>query len=129
MSFAPATGIRSLMREAHRAGARVIHFPEGATCSPNKRIMSANGPREIGSADWSRFEWDDLSEELDAISKLARELRLWTIVGSVHRLTPPHRPHNSLYVLPIKANLLTAMMSECFRIRKSRSCTRLAKSR
>jgi predicted amidohydrolase len=98
--------IRSLMREAHGAGARVIHFPEGATCSPNKRIMSANGPREIGSADWNRFEWDDLSEELDAISKLARELRLWTIVGSVHRLTPPHRPHNSLYVLSDHGELI-----------------------
>ncbi|HWT60549.1 MAG TPA: carbon-nitrogen hydrolase family protein, partial [Rhizobium sp.] len=32
--------MRSLMEEAHKKGARLIHFPEGATCSPNKRIMS-----------------------------------------------------------------------------------------
>lgn len=98
--------IRSLMHEAHKAGARVIHLPEGATCSPNKRVMSASGPREIGPADWNRFEWTILSEELDAIRQLAKELRLWTIVGSVHRLSSPHRPHNSLYVISDDGELI-----------------------
>jgi hypothetical protein len=40
--------VRELMRQASRAGARIIHFPEGATCSPHKRIMSATGPAEVG---------------------------------------------------------------------------------
>ena len=40
--------VRELMRQAHRAGARIIHFPEGATCSPHKRIMSVTGPAEVG---------------------------------------------------------------------------------
>lgn len=91
--------MRGLMREAHRAGARLVHFPEGATCSPNKRIMSSLGPREAGPADWDRFEWAALREELIATSGLARELGLWTVFGSVHRLTRPNRPHNSLYVV------------------------------
>jgi predicted amidohydrolase len=29
--------LRGLMRDAHRAGARLVHFPEGATCSPTAR--------------------------------------------------------------------------------------------
>jgi predicted amidohydrolase len=91
--------MRSLMREARQAGARVLHFPEGTTCSPNKRIMSVSGPRTIGPAEWSRFEWTALREELDATRELARELGLWTIFGSVHQLTQPHRPHNSLYIV------------------------------
>jgi hypothetical protein len=33
--------MRRLMRAASEAGSWVVHFPEGATCSPNKRIMSA----------------------------------------------------------------------------------------
>ncbi|RWQ31356.1 MAG: carbon-nitrogen hydrolase family protein [Mesorhizobium sp.] len=99
--------MRSLMRDAHEAGARLIHFPEGATCSPNKRIMSDNGPKEISSSDWTRFEWAVLREELDATSKLARELRLWTVFGSVHQLTQPHRPHNSLYVVSDRGDLMT----------------------
>ncbi|WP_454811402.1 carbon-nitrogen hydrolase family protein [Labrys neptuniae] len=104
-----ATGeeMRRLMREAHKEGARLIHFPEGATCSPNKRIMSQNGPGDIGPSDWTRFDWAVLREELDMISTLARELGLWTAFGSVHRLTPPHRPHNSLYVVSDRGDLVT----------------------
>lgn len=99
--------MRSLMEEAHKAGARLVHFPEGATCSPNKRVMSGNGPREIGPSDWARFEWAVLREELNATSKLTKELQLWTVFGSVHQLTPPHRPHNSLYVISDRGELVT----------------------
>ena len=99
--------MRRLMREARQAGARIVHFPEGATCSPNKRIMSTNGPEEVGPSDWSRFEWVVLRQELDATRKLARELGLWTIFGSVHRLTQPRRPHNSLYVVSDRGELVT----------------------
>jgi predicted amidohydrolase len=104
-----ASGIemRRLMNEAHKAGARLVHFPEGATSSPNKRIMSETGPKEIGPSNWTRFEWAVLREELDATSKFARELRLWTVFGSVHQLTPPHRPHNSLYIVSDRGELLT----------------------
>ncbi|RUL98026.1 carbon-nitrogen hydrolase family protein [Rhizobium chutanense] len=99
--------IRLLMRQAREAGARLVHFPEGTTSSPNKRIMSEIGPREIGPSDWRRFEWAVLREELDATRRLARELRLWTVIGSVHPLTAPHRPHNSLYVVSDRGELVT----------------------
>jgi predicted amidohydrolase len=99
--------VRELMRQAHKAGARIIHFPEGATASPHKRIMSVTGPAEVGQADWGRADWLVLREELAAIARLAGELRLWTVVGSVHRLTPPHRPHNSMYVISDQGELVT----------------------
>jgi predicted amidohydrolase len=98
---------RELMRQAHRAGARIIHFPEGATCSPHKRIMSVSGPAEIGPADWGRADWQVLREEVAAVARLAGELRLWTVLGSVHPLTPPHRPHNSMYVISDAGELVT----------------------
>jgi hypothetical protein len=66
--------IRQLMSEAREAGARLIHFPEGATCSPHKLIMSINGPDKVGASDWDRLEWDVLQEELKATAALAREL-------------------------------------------------------
>ncbi|MES0002802.1 carbon-nitrogen hydrolase family protein [Mesorhizobium sp. M0051] len=99
--------MRCLMREARQAGARLLHFPEGATCSPNKRIMSASGRETIGPADWSRFEWAVLRDELEATRMLARELGLWTVFGSVHRLSQPRRPHNSLYVVSDRGKLVT----------------------
>lgn len=91
--------LRRLMRQARAAGARVVHFTEGATCFPNKYVMSVDGPDQVGDADWSRFEWDVLREELASIVALAGELKLWTVLGSVHRLTEPTRPHNSQYVI------------------------------
>lgn len=69
--------LRALMRKARLAGARLIHFPEGAICWPNKRVMSSLGPREIGPSDWSRAAWPILQEELEAVCRLARQLRLW----------------------------------------------------
>jgi predicted amidohydrolase len=98
--------IRRLMRDAHRVGARLIHFPEGTVCAPNKRIMSELGPGEVGVSDWSQFEWASARKELVEISGLARELKLWTVVGSVHELSLPHRPHNSLYIISDKGELV-----------------------
>jgi predicted amidohydrolase len=99
--------IRRLMSEAQKSGARLIHLPEGATCSPNKRVMSVDGPDTVGASDWDRFEWDVLQQELKATATLARELKLWTVVGSVHRLSAPNRPHNSMYVISDKGSVVT----------------------
>lgn len=99
--------VRRLMREAHQAGARIVHFTEGASCFPHKRVMSVEGPGRIGPADWSRFAWGVLRQELAATAELARELMLWTVLGSTHRLTPPHRPHNSLYVISDRGDVAT----------------------
>lgn len=99
--------IRQLMREAQAAGARLVHFAEGATCAPNKRIMSASGPETVGPSDWTRFEWAVLREELEGTRRLAGELGIWTVIGSVHQLTEPHRPHNSLYVMSDSGHLVT----------------------
>lgn len=99
--------MRRLMREAQKASVRLIHFPEGATCSPNKRIMSATGPNPVGPSDWSRFDWGVLHEELNATQALAKELGLWVVFGSVHQLTQPNRPHNSLYVVSDRGEPVT----------------------
>jgi len=97
--------VRDLMRDAARAGARLLLLPEGATCSPDKRVVSASRPgpvgadQEVGPARWERVAWDVLREELELVAALAGRLRLWTVLGSTHRLGAPHRPHNCLYVL------------------------------
>ena len=99
--------LRRLMRQAAEAGARIVHFCEGAICSPNKRIMSSTGPEEIGPSDWGRVEWAVFSHELERTSRYAAELGIWVVFGAVHRLSPPHRPHNSLYVVSDRGELVT----------------------
>jgi predicted amidohydrolase len=99
--------VRALMREANAGGARIVHFPEGAICSPSKRVMSVDGPDAVGPSDWNRYQWPVLRAELAAIAGLARELRLWTVIASAHRLTEPNRPHNSLYVISDRGEVVT----------------------
>ena len=99
--------IRRLMNDAHQEGARLVHFPEGTICSPNKRLMSATGSDVLGPSDWSLVAWTVLRDELHRIAKHARELELWTVIGSTHQLTAPHRPYNSLYVISDQGELVT----------------------
>ncbi|MGW3046272.1 hypothetical protein ACWC9T_41345 [Kitasatospora sp. NPDC001159] len=42
----------------------------------------------------------------ERIAALAGELGLWTVFGSLHLLTPPRRPHNSLYVVSDHGDLV-----------------------
>ena len=81
--------VRELMRRASLEGVRLVHFPEG--------MLSGYAKNPI--QDWSEVSWSAVREELEAICALAAELRLWVVLGSAHPLTPPHRPHNSLYVI------------------------------
>ncbi|MFJ4464419.1 carbon-nitrogen hydrolase family protein [Streptomyces sp. NPDC088928] len=99
--------VRALMREAGTRGARIVHFPEGSICFPDKLVLSVYGPDAVGPADWGRCQWPVLQSEPAAIAALARELRLWTVIASAHRLTGQHRPHNSLYVISDRGDVVT----------------------
>ncbi|WP_036255265.1 carbon-nitrogen hydrolase family protein [Methylocapsa acidiphila] len=81
--------VRDLMSAAKAAGSRLVHFSEGALSGYVKSQIN----------DWTEVDWGALREELDAVSNHAARLGLWTVLGSNHRLAPPDRPHNSLYVI------------------------------
>ncbi|MFF8990779.1 carbon-nitrogen hydrolase family protein [Streptomyces sp. NPDC014983] len=98
--------IRQLMRDASAAGARLVQFPEGAITYPSKHVMSSGPQGRLAAADWSRVNWDVIRAEAESVADLAGELGLWVAFGSVHPLTPPHRPHNSLYVVSDKGALV-----------------------
>ena len=77
------------MSAAKSAGCRLVHFPEGALSGYVKAQID----------DWAAVDWRALRDELDAVSDHAARLGIWTVLGSNHRLTPPNRPYNSLYVI------------------------------
>lgn len=102
VGFDPRTNgaaIRAQMREAAAAGARLIQFTEGAMSG----YPSGEGKQAL--AGWD-VDWAALREELEAVAALAAKLGLWTVVGANHPLTPPHRPHNSLYVISDRGELV-----------------------
>ncbi|MGW7686597.1 carbon-nitrogen hydrolase family protein [Kribbella sp. NPDC054772] len=81
--------VRRLMRAAAEARARLVQFPEG--------FLSGYAKEQI--QDWDDVDWTAVRDELRQITALAAELGIWVVLGSAHPLTPPHRPHNSLYVI------------------------------
>ena len=85
------------MRAAKKRGAALVHFSEAC--------LSGYFGAEIekpGDLDWSALE-----AATAEIMMLAAELRLWVVVGSAHRLTGSHKPHNSLYVIDDEGRLVT----------------------
>jgi predicted amidohydrolase len=80
--------VRRLMLRAAEAGARLIQFPEGC--------LSGYATDQIRH---DRMDWAAVDEEHRQVAALAAELGIWVVLGSTHRLTAPHRPHNSLYVI------------------------------
>jgi predicted amidohydrolase len=88
--------VRTMMREAAAAGARLVHFPEG--------MLSGYAKEQV--QDWADVDWTAAREELERVAGLAGELGVWVVLGSAHPLTPPHRPHNSLYVISDEGSLV-----------------------
>jgi predicted amidohydrolase len=76
--------IREQMKNAAKKGAKLALFSEYA--------LSGGALKE------AETDWDGVASQLAEIRTFARELRLWTVVGSSHR-NEGRRPHNSLYVI------------------------------
>ena len=83
------------MANAKRRGAHVAHFPECA--------LSGYAGTEFAS--YTGFDWNLLDACARKVLELARELRLWVILGSTYRLTGRHKPHNSLYIITARGEL------------------------
>ncbi|HKD89495.1 MAG TPA: carbon-nitrogen hydrolase family protein, partial [Streptosporangiaceae bacterium] len=84
-----AAQIKRQMMRASRGGARVAHFPEGAL----------SGYAGTDFATFDGFNWEALRQATDDVAGHARELGIWLVLGSAHRLTGANKPHNSLYII------------------------------
>jgi predicted amidohydrolase len=87
--------LRRCMTKAAHQGARLVHFPEGALSGYVKSQIK----------NWGDVDWRSLREELERTAEAAAKLGIWTVFGANHRLTPPNRPHNSLYIISDKGKL------------------------
>ncbi|GAB2647353.1 carbon-nitrogen hydrolase family protein [Saccharopolyspora gloriosae] len=84
------------LRVAKRRGAHVAHFPEGA--------LSGYAGCDFDSFDG--FDWAGLRSATLRVLELARELGIWVVLGSAHRLGDGLAPHNSLYVIDDRGRLV-----------------------
>ena len=81
--------VRTQMRQACDEGTDLIHFSECA--------LSGYAGVDLPSID--ELDWNALHQETGTILALARELKVWVLLGSTHRLSGDHKPHNCLYVI------------------------------
>ncbi len=88
--------VRRQMAQAADKGADVVHFPECAL----------SGYAGMDFEGWSSFDWDALKEETLGICAQARERGLWVVLGSSHRLSGKHRPHNCLYAIDPRGRIV-----------------------
>ena len=95
----PAKNLRSVQRQlaqAKAAGAQLVHFSE--TSLSGYFGIELRSPRDM--------DWDCQRACMEQVQALARRYRLWVVIGANHRLTGKHKPHNSLYVIDGKGQLV-----------------------
>jgi predicted amidohydrolase len=81
---------------AKQRGAHVAHFCEGS--------LSGYAGTDFDS--FRGFDWGLLRESTLRVLARARELRMWALLGSAHRLSGRHKPHNSVYVIGPRGELV-----------------------
>ncbi|HLM90092.1 MAG TPA: hypothetical protein VK284_13915 [Streptosporangiaceae bacterium] len=85
-------------------------FPRHGSPQPSLTLGAAShnpAADDIGTRRTARFGWEAQQAELRSIAEYAASLKLRTVVGAVHRLTAPHRPHNNLYVIDNHGRVVT----------------------
>jgi predicted amidohydrolase len=89
---------RWILRQIDQAAAQqaqVAHFSECAL----------SGYAGVDLPDIAALDWSKLVEATREIQQAARRHKLYVLLGSTHRLTGAHKPHNSVYVIDPKGNI------------------------
>lgn len=81
--------IADLLRKAKQQNADVAHFPE----------CGLSGYAGADMESYEGFDWGQLEKSTVQVMQLAKELEIWVILGSTHRLSGTNKPHNSLYII------------------------------
>jgi len=81
--------ILAQIAEAAARGARVVHFCETAL----------SGYAGVDIFDTSQLDWAALFRATEDVCRAAAKHRVWVLLGSTHRLSDGHLPHNSVYVI------------------------------
>jgi len=85
-----AAVIRRTMGRAKAMGAEILHTHEAALSG----YLACRGAPLAGAIDWPAARG-----AAESICAEAKRLKLWVVLGAAHRLTPPHKPTNCLYLI------------------------------
>lgn len=88
--------ITSQVKTASAQGCDVIHFPE----------CSLSGYAGVDFENFDDVDWNLLIESTKRIMELAKSKNIWVILGSSHKLSKGNKPHNSLYIINNKGEIV-----------------------
>ena len=91
--------VRYILRQmvsAKQSGAHLVHFSE----------LALTGYAGVDFDSVDELDWDQIREATGQILAEARRRRIWVILGSTHRLSGRNKPHNSLYVIGPKGQIV-----------------------
>lgn len=81
--------IQDFIKDAKASGADIVHFSECA--------LSGYAVADFDGFDG--YDWTLLVEETKKIMLLIGKSNIWVAMGSTHKLTPPNKPHNCVYLI------------------------------
>ncbi len=84
-----ANYIREFMHKAAGAGAHLLHTSEA----------SLSGYAGSDFPAFEKYNWDALRKETSGLRALAKDLRMWLVLGSAHFLDEHTKPTNCLYLI------------------------------
>ena len=91
-----AAFVKRQINEAAGRGADIVQFPECAL----------GGYAGVNFASFRGYDWSRLHQCTRDIMALAKKLKVWVVLGSHHRLSGRHKPHNSLYVIDNRGRIV-----------------------
>jgi len=81
--------VRDFARQAADAGAHLLHTSEA----------SLSGYAGIDVKSFANYEWAALRQEMAGLRQIAKELKIWMVLGSAHFLDAETKPTNCLYLV------------------------------
>jgi len=84
------------IEQAAAQGADVVHFSECAL----------SGYAGVDIPNIGALDWDQLIAATNDIQQAARACKLWILLGSTHRLSRKHKPHNCVYVIDPRGSIV-----------------------
>ncbi len=89
---------RWILKQIEKAadqGADLVHFSECAL----------SGYAGVDIPDIAALDWDRLTSATQDIQAAAKTRKVWVLLGSTHRLSNGHKPHNCVYVIDAQGNI------------------------
>ena len=95
--------VRQFMHEASRQGAHLLHTSEAS--------LSGYGGVDLKTFD--NYDWEMLRRETSGLRALARELKMWLVLGSAHFLDRNTKPTNCQYLIDPEGRIVNRY-DKCF---------------